>query len=312
MPGCGAPSPSEGSSLIDLRDDITALDFDRDGRRLAVGVVGHVLIVDVGSGRTLRRFRLDAPHWFDLEPWQVTMSAAGDRVVVQTIGLGLTNADDCASELFVADLSTRGRAARLVVLDEHDLATRAVRGDGAAVACGSQDGSVELFDLATEQRLARAPIFAAPVSVLGFSASGRRLGAASWGGDLAVLDATHLSIVARWTGTPRQGYGAIAFADDDATVIRTVEPYGGTAGNSVVVATLGRRSVQTFPMTRVDASAIAHAPAKARLAAISGDGRVFAFAAGSKLWLRPAPPTPPAAGSERSVASARGRARRGR
>lgn len=223
---------------------IHALSLDHHGAWLAVGLVGHVAIVDVAARRVARTFRLDAPHWEDLAADRVTIR--GDRVMIETLGRGLTNADDSVTELFTQTLASKRRVAELIVLDADDeVATRAFRDDGTALAVGSGDGVVAIHEL-SGRPIARRAVFDSAVSGIGWSASGDAIAAASWNGEVVVLALPDLREVSRAKGTPH-AYGALAISRDGATVIRAIEPYADGQACAAVITTRGVAKTHALP-----------------------------------------------------------------
>jgi len=120
-----------------------------DGRRVSTRVPRDGRVWDVATGRTLVRSTVDTTRF--------PLVSADGRVALAPVGDGIA----------VFDIS--GRTARRLARLTPTVAGAALSSNGRLVATGHSGGLVQIWDVRTGRRLARADAGSAPVSLVSFS-----------------------------------------------------------------------------------------------------------------------------------------------
>jgi WD40 repeat protein len=270
---------AEGGMLLGHTGEIVAL-AARGDALLSAGEDGALRLWDAATGAT--RVRVDGAREVSAAAW------LGDAIVAGDLGGGVRVLD-------------RAGAVRAQAASPAPIAAIAAAPDGARVAIGALDGTLELRDAALARPLVLGADGAGAVTALAWSPDGARVASAHVDGSTRLWDvATGAALAVRPDPRPvdepgdHEGHLALAFAGDGATLY-AARPAGETlvlaAGDLATRATLPGRLLAvaadgTLATAIGDGGVLIHPPgggAPITLAAGAGAALAAAFADDGRL-----------------------------
>lgn len=237
--------------------EVLAQDFDtlkgHGGPIMGIAVSSEGVVATASFDNSVGLWNGGEPEWLEGHDAAVTAIAFGPG------GALVSGGDDFA-------VRSWGKTARLLGTHQGKVACVAISPDGGIVASGSWDGTIRLWPLAggTEQSLA-AP--GAGVNDIAFSADGRRLFAATSGGDLLRYD---LEAGGAPVPLARHGFGInrlVLGADWVA--------YGAVDGQTRVIDAESGAEIADFTLDRRPILAMAHHEQTGQIAVGDGQGYIM-------------------------------------
>ena len=159
-------------------EDVSGIEWSPDGRHLAVaGLDGSLTVLD-GAGKRVQHLQEPGGHYIQA----VAFGSDG-----RSIAVGVDN-DVRPTEAYVSIWDwERGEVDRKI--DVVGATALAFQPDGATLAIGRFDGTVQLHDPSTGELLSRFSAHAGPVNVVTFSPDGERLATGGEDGSVGLFDA---------------------------------------------------------------------------------------------------------------------------
>jgi serine/threonine protein kinase/WD40 repeat protein len=158
-----------------LRDEVPGCRghaFSPDGRTLAVGQRGWVLRFDLATGREVHRWRLPATAW------SLVFHPEGDMLAVGYCDASVASVYNAATGAPITDLPVGMMSAQVV----------AWHPDGERLAVAGSDPRIQIWNVATNRRVATLEGHVQVVTDLTFHPGGSLMASHSWDGVLRLWD----------------------------------------------------------------------------------------------------------------------------
>jgi WD40 repeat protein len=216
------------------------LAFAADGRSL-LSVSGDrtARLWDLGTYAERRSFR------FDSYPWHSAVSPDGASLLIDVLQNRTVSLWDVTSGNHIASIDTRdqsqkSRPASGAPYQNFDsIASLAISPDDKRLLLGNHDGTIRVWDLASNQEVLRAKANSSWVNSVAFSHDGARIAATGTDGSIRIFNATNLELIGTLYG----------FADGEWISILPDGRYAASPlGGSELRVLLGNDSTQTRPV----------------------------------------------------------------
>jgi len=247
---------SDGKPALDAVPNCGgAIAFSPDGRQLAVGLLGPIVLFDLESGRERNRWPAHS------RPYRLAFHPDNRQLAVGYVQADIASVYDAADGRLVTDLPIGSTSGQVV----------AWHPDGKRLAVAGSDPRIRVWDVPAKRELATLVGHVQQVGSLSFHPNGELLVSTSWEG---IVRLWHVATGRQLMQLPVFGY--IQFSGDGRSI--------GVTGNSVGQAQLVQVAVPSEYRTFVGSGGAGQG--EYNEGGVSPDGRLLALGMddGVRLW----------------------------